>query len=171
MHQKFRRCLFRQQMIILMGTVKEWQAQTHQHLQRSTDVQRRLSLKQSVATIYLMTRVWNGLKKLILQLKHERNLRTIVHEKDQEIQALLVGFDREKEAWRCEAEGVQESMRSVVQSLQDSNLEAFRKLEGVMHSLRVDSISLALSKCGSLYVSACSSFSLRLYRRNRRSCI
>ena len=119
-------------------------------MQRSADIQRHLALQQSVATIHLITRVWNGLKKLILQLQHERNLSTIVQEKDQQIQALLVGFEKEKEAWRRQEEGVQQSLRSVVQSLQDSNLESSRKLEGVRHSLRIVSLSLAVSNCISL---------------------
>ena len=87
----------------------------------------------------------------VLQLKHERDFDTLLHQKDQENRAVLEQLKKENEARRDEEARVQASLQSVVKSLQDRNLETAEKLEQVTQSLR----AAALSSCAWKHASVC----------------
>ena len=116
-----------------MRSIKEWQCQTHQHLQRGAEIQDRLSLRQSLTKTNSATRMLIEWRKVILYSKHEKNLSNLQHWNDLEIRAVLEVFERDREAWRDAEAGVQAFLRIVVRNFKDSNLETLGALEQVTH--------------------------------------
>jgi len=106
----------------------------------------------------------------VMQLKDERDFSTLLHQKDQENRAVLERFEKENEAWRDEEARLQSSLRSVVNSLQDSNSETSEKLEQVRTAC-LQRLCLLVRGSMPLYVFSLIPFQcLRLSRRrNMRS--
>jgi hypothetical protein len=106
----------------------------------------------------------------VMQLKDERDFSTLLHQKDQENRAVLERFEKENEAWRDEEARLQSSLRSVVNSLPDSNSETSEKWEQVRTAC-LQRLCLLVRGSMPLYVFSLIPFQcLRLSRRrNMRS--
>jgi hypothetical protein len=71
MRQKVARVSFRLHTTTSMRTIKVWQSKTHHHLQRSTEIQDRLSSQQSLAKTNSATRILIEWRKFSIQNKRK----------------------------------------------------------------------------------------------------